>query len=87
VVAVLLSRPIPLVAETITCMAGTARMPFRPFLVGQILGNLPLAFGYAWAGEFAGGRGGALFALSIAVMVPATLWFLWAATRTRRRRE
>jgi 3-dehydroquinate synthase len=87
VLAVMLSRPIPLVAETITCMAGTARMPFRPFLVGQLLGNVPLALGYAWAGEFAGDRGGALLALSIAVMVPATLWFLWVATRTRRRED
>jgi 3-dehydroquinate synthase len=86
IVAVIISRPIPLIAETTTCMAGTADMPFRPFMLGQIVGGIPLAFGYAWAGEFAGAQGSAFLALTIAVMVPSILWFVWAVTRQSRRR-
>jgi uncharacterized membrane protein YdjX (TVP38/TMEM64 family) len=84
VIAVVLSRPVPLLAETITCMAGTADMPFAPFLVGQLLGAIPLAFGYAWAGEFAGDQGSAFLALAFAVMVPTVLWLLWSVTARRR---
>ncbi len=86
VLAVILSRPIPLIAETITCMAGTADMRFGPFMLGQVLGGVPLAFGYAWAGEYAGDHHSAFLALFVAVAVPSALWFLWAATRQVRQR-
>jgi len=84
--AVILSRPVPLLAETITCMAGTADMPLGRFLAAQLLGGLPLALGYAWAGDFASRRRNVFLALSIAVMVPSALWTLWALTRRKRER-
>jgi uncharacterized membrane protein YdjX (TVP38/TMEM64 family) len=65
-------------------MAGTADMRFGPFMLGQLVGSVPLAFGYAWAGEFAGDQNSAFIALGIAVMVPSALWFVWAVTRSRR---
>lgn len=85
-VAVVLSRPIPLIAEMITCMAGTADMPLGRFLVAQLVGGVPLAFGYAWAGEYAADHNTALLALFVAVAVPSLLWLVWALARNRRQR-
>jgi len=79
VVAVVLSRPIPLVAEMVTCMAGTADMRFGRFLTAQLIGGIPLAVGYAWAGEFAVEQNSVFLGLFIAVAVPIVLWALWSA--------
>lgn len=48
--SVVLSRPIPLISETVAVVAGICGMRAFPMLAGSILGNLPAAFIYAWAG-------------------------------------
>lgn len=51
--AVIVSRPIPILAEAITIIAGIARMPARTFSFGVVLGLLPTALIYAVAGAYA----------------------------------
>lgn len=51
--AVLVSRPVPIVAETIGILAGTTPMGWARFLVSVFLGNLPPAILYAFAGASA----------------------------------
>lgn len=48
--AVIVSRPIPLISETIAVVAGSADYNFRRMLLGSFLGTLPAAIIYAWAG-------------------------------------
>ena len=48
--AVVISRPIPLISETIAVVAGSANYSFRRMLLGSFLGTLPAAIIYAWAG-------------------------------------
>jgi uncharacterized membrane protein YdjX (TVP38/TMEM64 family) len=51
--AVIVSRPIPILAEAITIIAGISRMPARTFSLGVLLGLLPTATIYAVAGAYA----------------------------------
>lgn len=51
--AVLVSRPVPIIAETIGILAGTTAMGWPRFLVSVFLGNLPPAILYAFAGSSA----------------------------------
>jgi uncharacterized membrane protein YdjX (TVP38/TMEM64 family) len=48
--SVILSRPIPLISETVAVVAGLCKMRFAPLLIGSLAGNIPAAFIYAWAG-------------------------------------
>lgn len=51
--AVLVSRPVPILAETIGILAGTTAMTWPRFIVSVFLGNLPPAILYAFAGASA----------------------------------
>jgi uncharacterized membrane protein YdjX (TVP38/TMEM64 family) len=48
--AVLATRPVPILAETVALVAGATGMPFGRGLWAATLGALPGAFLYAWAG-------------------------------------
>ena len=50
VLAVMVTRPIPLLAETVAVVAGAAGMPFRKVLAGSLAGLAPTVLIYAWAG-------------------------------------
>ncbi len=50
--AVIVSRPIPLLAEAVTIIAGISRMPARTFFLAVLLGLLPTAVIYAVAGAY-----------------------------------
>ena len=62
---VVLTRPLPLVAEAAALGAGGAGMPFRTFLTAAALGNAVIAV--AWSAIGAAGRDGD--ALSVAMLV------------------
>jgi uncharacterized membrane protein YdjX (TVP38/TMEM64 family) len=51
-VAIILSRPIPIISETMTVVAGAVKLPFWKSLGASTLGSLPEAFLYAIAGAF-----------------------------------
>lgn len=53
--AIIVTRPVPLVAETVVVMAGASGMSWRRAMAAAVLGSLPEALLYAWAG--AGARG------------------------------
>lgn len=52
--AVLLSRPLPILAETVAIAAGTTRLPALGFAVASLVGTLPAAMVYAGIGAAAG---------------------------------
>lgn len=48
--AIMATRPIPIVAETVTLVAGATGMPVGRCLLAATLGSLPSGIAYAWAG-------------------------------------
>lgn len=48
--SVIVSRPVPLIAETISVAAGAAEMGWKKLLLGALMGTVPTAIAYAWAG-------------------------------------
>lgn len=52
-VAVVLTRPVPILAETVAVLAGASRMGWPQFLSASVAGTLPAALLYAVAGTYA----------------------------------
>ena len=76
--AVVLSRPVPVLAETVSVVAGAAHMPWPRLLAAAALGALPEAVLYALAGSVAASFGSA--ALVFVAVVPLALitWVVYA---------
>jgi uncharacterized membrane protein YdjX (TVP38/TMEM64 family) len=55
---VILSRAVPMVTETVSCLAGLVGMPLPLFLALTVAGSVPLGFVYAWAGAELGAAAG-----------------------------
>lgn len=51
--AVIVSRPIPILAEAVTIIAGMSKMPAQKFFLAALLGLMPTAIIYAVAGAYA----------------------------------
>jgi uncharacterized membrane protein YdjX (TVP38/TMEM64 family) len=74
--ALLLSRPVPVVAEAVVILAGAARLRWRPFLLAIVPANAALAL--AWAGLGATASAGNLLPALIGVIaLPALAYALW----------
>ncbi|MBX3742956.1 MAG: VTT domain-containing protein [Akkermansiaceae bacterium] len=71
---VTLSRAIPILPETVSCMAGISRMPFGRFLLASACGNLPMAAVFAAIG--ASGKDAPGWAVATSILVPGVLWFI-----------
>lgn len=74
--AVLLSRPVPIIAETIAILAGTTAMSWGRFLTSVLLGNLPPAILYAFAGASAKNASYSIAIFLILVGFAGGWWFL-----------
>lgn len=74
--ALLISRPVPVVAEAVVFLAGAAAFPVGRFLLAIVPANVALAT--LWAGLGAASSHGNLTpALAGAIMLPALAWALW----------
>ncbi len=74
--ALLLSRPVPVVAEAVVILAGAARLPWRPFLLAIAPANAALAL--AWAGLGATASAGNLTPALVGIIaLPALAYALW----------
>jgi uncharacterized membrane protein YdjX (TVP38/TMEM64 family) len=72
------ARPVPVLAEASTLLAGAAAMPFGRFLAVTTASNLGIAAVYAAAGAFAANVQSFLLALAAAVLVPVAGRLLFA---------
>jgi uncharacterized membrane protein YdjX (TVP38/TMEM64 family) len=68
------SRWMPVLPETVACLAGLARMPWRRFLVALSCGSVPLGFAFAAIGSL--GHQSPVAALALSALVPLALWSL-----------
>jgi len=84
--AILLSRPVPMLTEVTSCIAGLSGMPPRRFSGLAAAGTLPICAVYAWAGAEASGDASLVWPIVIALAIPAAgfavIWW-----REGRRRE
>ncbi len=50
IVAIVVSRPLPLLAETVLVLAGASQLGWRTAMLATLTGSVPLCLLYAWAG-------------------------------------
>lgn len=62
VFAVIVSRPVPLINETISIAAGAGNLGWRKMVLGALLGTVPTAIAYAWAGTTLGAQDVGIYA-------------------------
>ena len=79
ITSLILSRPVPAVAELVTLAAGITRMPFGTFFATIGIANLGVAIVFAGIGAAALESSSATLAFAGAALLPATLW--WAYKR------
>jgi uncharacterized membrane protein YdjX (TVP38/TMEM64 family) len=83
--AILLSRPVPLLAETVAILAGASPVRWHAATTAAIAGTLPVAFAYAWLG--AGAARAHHFVLGFIVIMIVTGALAWAARSGISRRD
>jgi membrane protein DedA with SNARE-associated domain len=77
--AVVASRPVPLLAETVAVVAGAQRLGMLRTAAGAVVGALPGAVLYAAAGAAGSAGPSGLAALGVVLAVAALLWALGSA--------
>jgi membrane protein DedA with SNARE-associated domain len=82
---VLVSRPVPVLAEAVAIAAGVERMPLRRYLVAGGLGNAAYALAMAGSGAALLPEGLAGPGLAPPMLLPVAAWLLWQRLRARAR--
>jgi uncharacterized membrane protein YdjX (TVP38/TMEM64 family) len=74
--AVLVTRALPIVMETMSVVAGLSRMPRTTFLAASVAGTLPVAVVYAYAGAVSRDMSSIVPAVVILIAVAGAAW-IW----------
>ncbi|MDD4890833.1 MAG: VTT domain-containing protein [Phycisphaerae bacterium] len=74
----IVTRPVPILAELTAAACGVARMNFWRFLVGASLGVLPMSIVYAYVGNHYRDSRSPWIALVIAILIPLLLYLALA---------
>lgn len=74
--AIVLSRPLPILAETVAILAGTSPLPWPRLLIAAALGALPPALLYALAGAAATGFDDQLLIFAAVMGAAALFWLI-----------
>ena len=72
---VVVTRPIPILAESVAILAGTSPLSWRRFLLASAGGILPAALLYALTGATAANLDNAFLMFSLVMLVAALVWF------------
>ena len=79
VMAIIVTRPLPIVMETMSVVAGLSQMRRRTFLAASLAGTAPIVFVYAYAGAVSREAGSLVPAAVILAAVIGAGW-LWYRT-------
>jgi uncharacterized membrane protein YdjX (TVP38/TMEM64 family) len=79
-IAVIVTRPLPVIMETMSLVAGLSTMRRHVFLSASVIGTAPIVVVYAYAGAVSREVGSLLPAVVILVTVAAAAW-LWYRSR------
>ena len=74
VLAVVVTRPVPIMAETVAILAGTSPLSWRRFLLASLLGNLSPCVLYAVTGATAARLDSAVFVFGFLMLIAALVW-------------
>jgi uncharacterized membrane protein YdjX (TVP38/TMEM64 family) len=74
--AVIATRPVPLLAETTAIMAGASPMPWRRLLLAAVAGALPAALLYALTGAVAASFTNGTLVFGLVLLVAGAFWWL-----------
>ena len=80
--AVIVTRPLPVVMETMSLVAGLSQMRRGVFLMASLVGTAPIVVVYAYAGAVSREVGSLLPAAVIIVAVAAAGWLWYRSRRT-----
>jgi uncharacterized membrane protein YdjX (TVP38/TMEM64 family) len=80
VMAIIVTRPLPIVMETMSVVAGLSRMTRRAFLAASLAGTAPIVLVYAYAGAASRDAGSLVPAVVIMAAVIGGGW-LWYRSR------
>ena len=72
--AIVITRPVPILAETTAIAAGTSGLSFGKSLLAAVAGLLPGCLVYAWAGVRARDFGAAAIIFLVLVAIAAIIW-------------
>jgi uncharacterized membrane protein YdjX (TVP38/TMEM64 family) len=78
-VAVVVTRALPVVMETMSVVAGLSRMPRRTFLIASLIGTAPIVTVYAYAGAVSRQTGSLVPAVVILIAVAGFGWVIYRA--------
>ena len=78
-VAVVVTRALPVVMETMSIVAGLSRMSRGTFLLSSLIGTLPIVVVYAYAGAVSRQTGSLVPAIVIVVAVAGFGWVIYRA--------
>ncbi len=83
--ALIITRPLPLIAEACVLLAGVTAMPFTRFMLAIALSHSILSFGWAWLGAQSKASFSEVTVLIASVIIPLlfTFAFQWALTLRR----
>jgi uncharacterized membrane protein YdjX (TVP38/TMEM64 family) len=73
--ALLVTRPLPLLAETTAILAGASPMSWSRMLLSSFLGSLPACGLYAWAGATSAQYTHGAVMFGLVVLIAAIFWF------------
>ena len=72
--AIVLSRPIPIIAETVAVIAGMSRLNLIIVIFATLSGAFPMCLVYAVAGYYAAGVKSNLIILTLVILVTIAFW-------------
>ncbi|MGI5127024.1 TVP38/TMEM64 family protein [Pseudonocardia sp. CA-107938] len=87
VLAVIVTRPVPLLAETVAVMAGAQQLGLPRTALASVVGVLPAAVLYAAAGALGWSESTGLVAFGLVLLVAALMWLVGQPPRTEDTRD
>ena len=84
--AIFVTRPVPLLAETVAILAGASRLTWSRMLVAAVAGSFPAAFLYALAGATGASIGGELTVFAVVLLVAGVTWWVGRRVNIGRQR-
>jgi uncharacterized membrane protein YdjX (TVP38/TMEM64 family) len=75
-IAILITRPIPLFAETVAILAGTSPMGWGKMLMAAICGSLPASLLYALTGATARGFSNGILMFGLVMIISGVFWWV-----------
>jgi uncharacterized membrane protein YdjX (TVP38/TMEM64 family) len=74
-IAIIITRPVPLLAETMAVVAGASALPWNQLTLAAFLGSLPTVILYAAVGATAVTLNSSLFSFVLVILIAALFWY------------